>query len=92
VEIAMNALTRLIIAGAAAALFSAPAIAMEATKTASVTVADTTTAQQDCRGWGVRCDIDVAPVFCIADDKCAPALTGTALIRYDQRMDAALAD
>ena len=83
----MSALSRLIIAGIAAALISAPAAAMETVRTASVTTTATVSAQEYCQGWGVRCDGEVAPTFCIADDKCATALTGSALIRYDQRMD-----
>ena len=84
----MRALLTLIIAGATAALLSAPAGAGETAKT---TVKSTISAQQSsCQGWGVRCEIDVTPSYCLAEDKCAIALPGSALIRYDQRMDTAL--
>lgn len=85
----MSALTKLIAAGVAAALISAPAIALEANVKSSPRTE--VAAQQDCRGWGVRCPVDVTPTYCIADDSCATALPGIALIRYDQRMDALLA-
>jgi invasion protein IalB len=84
----MRALYTLIIAGATAALLSAPAGAVETTKT---TVKPSFTAQQTtCQGWGVRCQTDVTPSYCLAEDKCATALPGSALIRYDQLMDTVL--
>jgi hypothetical protein len=75
------------IAGAiAAALFSAPAGAMEL-KTKNASVANATTAQQTCTGWGVHCETEVTPEYCIAADKCGVALPAASLIRYDQLMD-----
>lgn len=86
----MSALTRLMIAGVAAALFSAPAIAMDASGKPDARIDNIATAQQTCTGWGVRCDLEVTPEYCIADDKCATALPAALLVRYDQRMDALL--
>lgn len=88
----MSALARLMIAGAAAALFSAPAFAMDASTKLNAASFDIATAQQQtCTpGWGVHCDAAVAPEYCIAADKCATALPGEMLISYDQRMDALL--
>jgi hypothetical protein len=87
----MSALVRLMIAGVAAALFSAPAVAMDASKLDRAFYEVATAQQQDdCRGWGVRCELDVTPTYCIADDVCATALPATALVRYDQHMDAVL--
>jgi hypothetical protein len=88
----VSALTRLMIAGAAAALFSAPALAADVSTKLDAAFDTTTVAQQqdDCRGWGVRCELDVSPTYCIADDVCATALPATALVRYDQHMDAVL--
>jgi hypothetical protein len=85
----MRALATLIIAGTAAALFSAPVAAQSPTKLDAVRL-DVATAQQTCQGWGVRCDTEITPEYCIADDKCAVALPASSLIRYDQRMDALL--
>lgn len=80
----MRTLNKLIII-AAAALVSAPAIAADRlAKIESATV----TAQETCTGWGVRCETEVTPEFCLAEDMCATALPGSALVRYDQRMDA----
>jgi hypothetical protein len=87
----MSALSRLMIAGAAAALFSAPVAAMEAKTKLDVSY-DAAAQQQTCRGWGVHCELEVTPEYCIAANKCAIALPAAALIRYDQRMDALLAD
>ena len=84
----MSALSRLIIAGATAALISAPAIASD--RLAKLEPSTSVTAQESCTGWGVRCESDVATEFCIADGKCAVALPAAALVRYDQRMDAAV--
>lgn len=88
----MSALSRLMIAGVAAALLSAPVAASEyASAKLEAGFAASTTAQQDCRGWGVRCDVvEVTPEFCIAADKCALALPGSMLVRYDQHMDTVL--
>jgi hypothetical protein len=85
----MTHLARLMIAGAAAAaLFSAPAMAMDsstklspATQTAAA-VQHTTVAANETQ---------VTPEFCIAADKCAVALPASYLVRYDQRMDEVLA-
>ena len=81
----MSAILKLIAAGTAVVLMSAPVAAMDRTATETAQV----TAQEDCRGWGVRCEPEILPEFCIAEDKCAVALPGSALIRYDARMDAA---
>jgi hypothetical protein len=86
----MSAFVRLMIAGAAAALFSAPVVAMEPSSKLDAFELATAQQQDDCRGWGVRCALDVSPTYCIADDKCATALPATALIRYDQHMDTVL--
>ena len=85
----MRALLTFISAGATAALLRAPAGAVESTKT---DLKVTFTAQQAtaCQGWGVHCEIDVTPTYCLAEDKCGTALPGSALIRYDQRMDTIL--
>jgi hypothetical protein len=83
----MSAILRLIVAGAAAALISAPAIASD--RLAKLEPSATVTAQESCTGWGVRCESDITAEFCIADGKCAVALPASALVRYDQRMDAA---
>ncbi len=83
----MSAILRLIIAGATAALISAPAGASE--RAANLETAQAT-AQEECRGWGVRCEPEITPEYCIARDKCAIALPGIALVRYDARMDAIL--
>jgi hypothetical protein len=85
----MRALLTLIIAGATAALLSAPAGAVEPVKTDLKTAFSAQQATA-CQGWGVRCEIDVTPSYCLAEDKCATALPGSALIRYDQRMDTIL--
>jgi hypothetical protein len=83
----MRALLTLIIAGATAALLSAPAGAVEPSKT---DLKGTFAARQsNCQGWGVSCETDVTPSYCLAEDKCATALPGSALIRYDQLMDTA---
>jgi hypothetical protein len=82
----MSALRNLIIAGAAAAFISAPALASD--RLAKLETAPVT-AQESCTGWGVHCEPEITPEFCIADDKCAVALPAAALVRYDQRMDAA---
>lgn len=79
----MSALARLMIAGAAAALFSAQAIAMEPSVRATP-VADVAAAQQ------LPAQAADAPAFCIAADKCAVALTADYLVRYDQHMDEVL--
>jgi hypothetical protein len=85
----MRALVTLIIAGATAALFSAPALAAERVAKLDVTTAVTElAAQESCVGWGVRCELDVTPEFCIAADKCATALPGSAMLRYAERMAA----
>jgi hypothetical protein len=85
----MRALSRLIIAGAAAAFISVPALAAD--RLAKLEPSADVTAQESCTGWGVYCESDVTPEFCIADGKCAMALPASALVRYDQRMDAAAA-
>ena len=84
----MSAISRLIIAGAAAALISAPALASD--RLAKLQPTTTVTAQESCTGWGVRCESDVTTEFCFADGNCAVALPASALVRYDQRMDAAV--
>jgi invasion protein IalB len=86
----MRVLQRLMIAGAALALLSAPAFAHQTSKLDAFQVEPATAQQQTCQGWGVRCDGEVTPSFCIADDKCASALPGGAIARYDQRMDSVL--
>jgi invasion protein IalB len=82
----MSALRNLIIAGVAAAFVSAPALASDRLAKQET---PTVTAQETCTGWGVHCEAEVTPEFCIADGKCAVALPAAALVRYDQRMDAA---
>jgi hypothetical protein len=85
----MRALQTIIIAGATAALLSTPAGAVDTAK--SRTDKTAFLAQQTtCQGWGVRCEPDFAPTYCLAEDKCATALPGSALVRYDQLMDTAL--
>jgi hypothetical protein len=85
----MRALYTFIIAGATAALLSVPAGAVETAKT--IAAKQSFTAQQTtCQGWGVRCQTDVTPSYCLAEGKCATALPGSALIRYDQLMDTVL--
>lgn len=81
----MRTLEKLIIAAAAAALMSAPALAADRLAKIEPT---TVTAQESCTGWGVRCETEVTPEFCLAEDMCATALPASALLRYDQRMDA----
>jgi hypothetical protein len=84
----MRALLTFIIAGATAALLSAPAGAVESSKT---DLKGTFVAREStCQGWGVSCETDLTPTYCLADDKCATALPGSSLIRYDRLMDAAL--
>jgi hypothetical protein len=78
------------IAGAAAALFSAPALASQTSKLEAYQARPATAQQQTCQGWGVRCDGEVTPSYCIADDVCANALPGGAIARYDERMDSIL--
>lgn len=85
----MSAFARLIIAGVAAALVSAPAVAKD--RLAKFEPAPVT-AQESCHGWGVRCEPEITPQYCIADGKCAVALPASALVRYDQRMDLATAN
>jgi hypothetical protein len=85
----MRALQTLILAGATAALLSAPAGAVETAKS-EIDKTAFTAQQTTCQGWGVRCEPDVAPTYCLAEDKCATALPGSALVRYDQLMDNAL--
>lgn len=87
----MRFLARLIEAGAVVALMSAPALASTHRHKIDAAANVTTAAQQhSCRGWGVHCEGEVTPSYCIADDKCAQALPGGMLLRYDQRMDALL--
>lgn len=82
----MSAFLKLIVAGAAIAFLSAPAVATDrATKIETAHA----TAQQDCRGWGVSCELQTMPEYCIAEDRCAVALPGSAIARYDALMDAA---
>lgn len=87
----MTALKSLIIAGIAAALLCAPAAAKESMKAVATAELAAQTAEV-CQGWGVRCTVDVTPSFCFAEDMCAVALPGSALIRYDARMDAMAAN
>ncbi|HHY49758.1 MAG TPA: hypothetical protein GYA10_08435 [Alphaproteobacteria bacterium] len=86
----MSALTRMMIAGVAVALFSAPAMATEASGKLDARLDTIATAQQACTGWGVRCASETTPAYCIADNRCAIALPAAMLVRYDQRMDALL--
>lgn len=79
----MSALARLMIAGAAGALFSAQAIAMEPSTRLTPAV-DVAAAQQ------AQTQAETAPEFCIAADKCAVALSADFLVRYDQHMDQVL--
>ena len=78
----MNTFARLMIAGTAAALFSAQAMAMDSSKLAPV--ADVAAAAQQTT---VAATEASAPEFCIAADKCAVALPADYLVRYDQHMD-----
>ena len=82
----MSVLRNLIIAGSAAAFISAPVFASDRLAKLETTPV---TAQESCTGWGVHCEVEITPEFCVADDKCAVALPAAALVRYDQRMDAA---
>lgn len=79
----MSSLARLMIAGAAAALFSAPAMAMTPSHQ-PVPVTEVAATQQAQPAAGP------APEFCIAADKCAVALPGDYLVRYDRHMDEVL--
>ena len=83
----MSALSSFIAAGLAVALLGAPVSAADRIDKIAPAQAS---AQEECRGWGVSCDIGATPDFCIAEHKCATALPASALIRYDARMDAAL--
>jgi hypothetical protein len=75
----MSALARLMIAGAAAALFSAPVLADEAdSKLASY---DAITAQQRAAA------TERTSSTCGPRDICTLALPAASLIRYDRRMD-----
>jgi hypothetical protein len=85
----MRALANLIIAGAALALISSPASAGMGRVAAIEMDTKAATAQQACVGWGVRCEPEVLPEYCIAADKCATALPASMLVRYDALMDAA---
>jgi hypothetical protein len=79
----VSALQRLIIAGVAAALVSAPAVAVERL---GRTAADSPlSAQNECTA--TRCETAKSPEFCIADDSCAQALPASAIVRFDALMD-----
>ena len=86
----MSALVRLTIAGAVAALFSAPALAADGVAKLDPLRTVAASQQQACQGGDMTCDIEVTPRYCIAEDKCAQALPSSALVRYDQHMDALL--
>lgn len=85
----MSVLHKLIVASAVAALSCAPALSAEQlAKSGTATQVADLTAQEHCVGWGVRCEPEVLPEFCIADGKCATALPGSAMLRYAERMGA----
>lgn len=82
----MTHLARLMIAGAAAALFSAQAMAMDSSTKLSP-LADVAAVQHTTVA---ATETQVTPEFCIAADKCAIALSADYLVRYDQHMDEVL--
>lgn len=85
----MRALSRFALAPVALAFIGAPAVAGTAELEAQPKVATAT--QQACQGWGVRCEPEALPQYCISADKCATALPASTLVRYDAIMDAAAA-
>lgn len=84
----MRALSRFALASVALAFIGSPAFAGTAEPQAEPKLA---VAQQSCQGWGVRCEPEALPQYCISADKCATALPASALVRYDALMDAAAA-
>jgi hypothetical protein len=90
----MRALSTLMIAGTALALFSAPALAAFGTQAAPVAETAAVTAQAEtCRGFGCSLSAaEITPEFCIAEGKCATALPAASLLRYDELMDGTAGD
>lgn len=84
----MRALSRFTLASVALAFIGAPVLAGTAELKAEPKMA---VAQQACQGWGVRCEPEALPQYCISAEKCATALPASTLVRYDALMDAAAA-